>query len=56
MRYVTQESTLADDVDKTVIPDKRLIEKEKDLLDKMKVLAASPIYSLNSLSLCQSKS
>lgn len=38
MKYVTQDSTMGDDVDITVVPDKTLIDKEKQNLEKMKVL------------------
>lgn len=37
LRYVTIESTLSDESDKTNNPSKTLQEKEKQLLDKMKV-------------------
>ncbi|XP_061178950.1 eukaryotic translation initiation factor 4 gamma 2-like [Saccostrea echinata] len=36
MKYVTQDSTLGDDVDITVAPEKTLIDKEKQNLEKMK--------------------
>lgn len=36
MKYVTQDSTLGDDVDATVAPEKTLIDKEKQNLEKMK--------------------
>lgn len=36
MKYVTQDSTMGDDVDITVVPDKTLIDKEKQNLEKMK--------------------
>lgn len=41
MKYVTQDSTLGDDVDITVAPEKALADKEKQNLEKMKVLFES---------------
>ncbi|KAI8489500.1 Eukaryotic translation initiation factor 4 gamma 2 [Branchiostoma belcheri] len=36
LKYVTQESTLGEDVDPAVMPGKDLVEKEKDLVDRLK--------------------
>ncbi|XP_035672305.1 eukaryotic translation initiation factor 4 gamma 2-like isoform X1 [Branchiostoma floridae] len=36
LKYVTQESTLGEDVDPAVTPGKDLVEKEKDLIDRLK--------------------
>lgn len=41
MKYVTQDATLGDDADATVVPDKTLIDKEKQNLEKMKVGSSS---------------
>lgn len=41
MKYVTQDATLGDDADATVVPDKTLIDKEKQNLEKMKVGTSS---------------
>ncbi|ESO83290.1 hypothetical protein LOTGIDRAFT_133686 [Lottia gigantea] len=38
IKYIAEETTLANNIDKNTLPDKSVIEKEKDLLDKMKVV------------------
>lgn len=45
MKYVTQDSTMGDDVDITVVPDKTLIDKEKQNLEKMKVMMCKCVNS-----------
>ena len=37
VKYITSESTLKDDADPTVTPEKALMDKEKELLEKLKV-------------------
>lgn len=36
LKYITSESTLKDDIDITLTPEKTLMDKEKELLDKLK--------------------
>ena len=37
VKYITDESTMADNPDTSVAPDKVLVDKEKGLLEKLKV-------------------
>ena len=37
VKYITGESTLGENVDTTVTPEKALVDKEKELLDKLRV-------------------
>ena len=37
MKYITNESTLKENADSTVTPEKAMMDKEKELLDKLKV-------------------
>ncbi|XP_050409520.2 eukaryotic translation initiation factor 4 gamma 2, partial [Patella vulgata] len=38
VKYVAEETTLSDTIDKTQVPDKMVIEKEKECLDKLKLV------------------
>ena len=42
IRHIASESTLHENVDRSVAPEKGLLEKEKELLEKFKVSALKP--------------
>ena len=37
IKYITQETTLADGLDRSSVPDKKILDKEKEMLEKFKV-------------------
>lgn len=37
IKYITQETTLADGLDRSNVPDKKLLDKEREMLEKFKV-------------------
>ena len=45
VKYITGECTLTEHIDTTVTPEKALVDKEKELLDKLRVSNASYINS-----------
>lgn len=36
IKYITQETTLADGLDRSSVPDKKILDKEKEMLEKFK--------------------
>ena len=44
IRYVTSESTMKESADTSQTPEKALVEKEKELLDKFKVSLTAVVY------------
>lgn len=37
IKYITQETSLADGLDRSNLPEKKIVDKEKEMLEKFKV-------------------